>query len=333
MDQPNVPLGPGITPDLVSDLIASAGRAPSLHNSQPWRFRLDGDVLELRADPQRAMRVSDPEARELVISCGAALYNLRIALRGKALTPQVSTAPVKDDPLLLARITAEPGPGPTPDERRLLEAVVHRHTHRYGFAPVPIADHLASALEADVAAEGARLIWVDDPDQVRSVADLALLADRLQVGDEQWQAEIERWVDTAVSGRRDGVPITAVPPAPPLPRDTGRLPGRTFVADRAAGADDQRPGAAGRMAVLVTNGDQLGNWLSAGQALQRMLVRAADGWVFATYATAPLEVPFLRQALRDALLLRDYPQMVLELGPAGYAHSTPRLPADELLDH
>ena len=64
MDQPNVPPRPGITPDLVSDLIASAGRAPSLHNSQPWRFRLDGDVLELRADPQRAMRVSDPEARE-----------------------------------------------------------------------------------------------------------------------------------------------------------------------------------------------------------------------------------------------------------------------------
>ena len=63
-----------------------------------------------------------------------------------------------------------------------------------------------------------------------------------------------------------------------------------------------------------------------------MLLRAADDWVFATYATAPLEVPFLREAVRETLGLRDQPQMVLELGHASCAHITPRLPADEKLD-
>lgn len=332
MTEPNAPIRPGLTLDLVGDLIATAGRAPSLHNSQPWRFRLDGEGLELRVDPQRAMRVSDPEARELVISCGAALYTLRLALRGKALSPHVSIAPNKDDPLLLARVTAESGPRPTPDESQLLAAVVHRHTHRHGFAPVPIADTLASALEADVATEGARLVWVDDRHRVGAVVELALLADQLQVGDVEWQAEIERWVDTTGRGRRDGVPIAAVPPASPQRRATDRLPVRSFVPGRSPCANDHRPGAVGRIAVLVTDGDELGDWLAAGQALQRMLLRAADGWVFATYATAPLEVPYLRQALRDTLGLSDYPQMVLELGHAGYAHTTPRLPADEQLD-
>ena len=332
LPQPIEPISHRMTPELVGEVIATAGRAPSLHNSQPWRFRVDGDVLELRADAQRAMRVSDPEARELVISCGAALYNLRIALRGKSLTPHVRITPVQDDPLLLARITAESGPSPTPDERRLLAAVVRRHTHRLGFAPAPIADTLTSALEAEVAAEGARLVWVDDHDRVRAVAELTLLADRLQVGDALWQQEIERWVDTARRGRRDGVPITAVSPMPPQRRDTDRLPTRSFVADRFQPAADPGPGAVGRIAVLVTDGDKLTDWLTAGQALQRMLLRAADGWVFATYATAPLEVPYLRLALRDMLVMRDYPQMLLELGHAGHAHTTPRLPADEQLD-
>ena len=332
MTQPNTPIRAGITPELVGDLITTAGRAPSLHNSQPWRFHLERNVLELHADVRRAMRCSDPEARELVISCGAALYNLRLALRGHALTPYISTEPDENDPLLLARITAEPGPSPTTEERRLLAAIVHRHTHRQGFTPVPITETLASALAADVATEGARLVWVDDPDRIAAVAELALLADRLQFDDGPWQAEIAGWVDSAGRGRLDGVPIWAVPPVPPELRATDRLPTRSFVPDRPAGANVRAPGVAGRLAVLVTDGDGLADWVAAGQALQRMLIRAADGWVFATYATAPLEVPYLREAVRDRLMLREYPQMVLELGHADSAHATPRLPANEQRD-
>lgn len=328
MTQPTAPSRAGITPEMLGDLISTAGRAPSLHNSQPWRFRLDGHVLELHVDGRRAMRCSDPAARELVISCGAALYNLRLALRGKALTPCVDTAPATGQPLLLARITAEPGPVPTSDEHRLLAAVVHRHTHRHGFTPVPISGLLAAALAADVAIEGARLGWVDDPDQITAVAELALLADRLQVDDAPWQAEIASWVDSAGGGRLDGIPLWAVPPVPTQLRATDRLPTRSFAPDRPAGADVRAPGAAGRIAVLVTDGDGLADWLAAGQALQRMLLRAAAGWVFATYATAPLEVPYLRQALRDTLTLREYPQMILELGHAESAHATPRLLAE-----
>ena len=332
MTQPNAAGRTGITPELMADLLATAGRAPSLHNSQPWLFRLEGHVIELRVDARRAMRCSDPQARELVISCGAALYNLRLALRGKALTPDVSMAPTEDDPLLLARITAEPGPSPTHDEQRLLAAVVHRHTHRDGFAPVPIAEALALALAADVATEGAQLIWVDDRTQIKALAEIVLLADQLQVGDPAWRAEMAGWVDTDGHGRRDGVPLWAVPPVPTNQRATDRLPTRSFVPDRAENAEAQLSGVAGRMAVLVTDGDGVADWLAAGQALQRMLVRAADAWVFATYGTAPLEVPYLRQALREALFLRDYPQMVLELGHAGSAHVTPRLPPTQQRD-
>lgn len=320
--------GSGITPELAQDLIVTAGRAPSLHNSQPWQFRLDGAALEMRVDPQRALRISDPTARELVISCGAALYNLRIALRGKGLNPLVELLPDRDEPLLLARITASPGPGPTPEESRLVAAVTHRHTHRQGFTAAPLAATLVSRLESDVEAEGARLVWVDDRDRVRSVVQIALLADQVQAGSAEWQAEMARWVTSLGHGRRDGIPIEAIPPSPPLPA-TDRLPIRSFVAGPLPQTKDDRPRAAGRIAVLTTAGDALNDWLLAGQALERMLADAAAHWVFATYATAPLEVPSLRQAVRDALLMRDHPQMMIELGHAGSAQTTPRLPLGE----
>ena len=320
-----------ITPSLARRVIAIAGRAPSLHNSQPWRFRLVDGALELCVDPDRAMTRSDPTARELVISCGAALYTLRLALRCEGRTPRVEIAPAAGHPLVLARITAQDGPPPTQEESRLLAAVVRRHTHRHGFDGVPIPPATMSAFEDDVTAEGAHLVWVDDRDAVTAIVDLAVLADRLQVEDPDWQAEIARWVDATGSGQGDGIPIAAVPLVPP-PRRTDRLPDRTFAPGRSPRQRSFRAGAPGRVAVLVTANDLIGDWLSAGQALQRMLVRAADGWVFATFATAPLELPHLRAALRDRLQLRDHPQMVLELGHAGTAHATPRLPAETQLD-
>ena len=316
-----------LTPDVLRGLIEVAGRAPSLHNSQPWQFRFVGDAVELLIEPKHAMRVSDPQARELVISCGAALYNLRLAMRCQGLVPHVDVVPACGEPLLLARIKAEQGPAPTPDEQRLLSAVVHRHTHRHGFMQVPIAQTLAAAFATDTAAEGSELIWIDDPAQVTAITKLALLADQLQAGDPAWRAEIDRWITL---GGREGIPRRAVPAVRPELRVTDRLPVRGFLSDQAGTRD--RAGFPGRIALITSKGDQLADWLAAGQSLQRMLLRAADDWVFATYATAPLEVPALREALRDRLGLRDHPQMLLELGHAGYAHPTPRRPVDDPLD-
>ena len=330
MHQLTTPQTSAITRTVAMRVLATAGRAPSLHNSQPWRFCLVDGALELRVDPGRAMSISDPTARELVISCGAALYNLRLALRSEALTASVALTPESREPLLLARVTAQAGPPTTLDESRLLKAVNRRHTHRHGFDGMPISAATLSALADDVTAECAELVWVDDPDVLTTLVELAVLADRLQVDDPSWQAEIAQWVD-AGTGRRDGIPITSVPLVPP-PRRTDRLPDRTFAPGRSPLQRRFRTGAAGRVAVLVTANDLIRDWLSAGQALQRMLLRAADDWVFASFATAPLELPPLREALRDTLQLRGQPQMILELGHSRTAVATPRLPTDVQLD-
>ena len=61
-------------------LVAAAARAPSVHNTQPWRFRAGPDAVELWTDPRRKLR-ADPSGREMLISCGAALFGLRLVIR------------------------------------------------------------------------------------------------------------------------------------------------------------------------------------------------------------------------------------------------------------
>src|SRR5437762_6063553 len=124
-------------------LIATAARAPSVHNTQPWRFRVGQYVIELYADPGRKLRV-DPAGREMLISCGAALFGLRLAVRSLGYLPRVELLPDPAQLRLLARVrlgTAEPMTG---RERQLLEALPHRHTHRGPFAPGPLPTGLVA---------------------------------------------------------------------------------------------------------------------------------------------------------------------------------------------
>src|SRR5258708_9374398 len=123
--------------DQVRYLITTAARAPSVHNTQPWRFKVSPDAIELYADPRRKLLV-DPVGREMLISCGAALFGLRLAVRSLGYQPVVESLPDPARLRLLARVRLSSGTPLTEIERRLLEAVPHRHTHRGPFADEPL---------------------------------------------------------------------------------------------------------------------------------------------------------------------------------------------------
>src|SRR3954451_633086 len=121
-----------ITPDEARWVIDQACKAPSVHNTQPWRFRWTAasNTVELYADTTRVLSAIDPYGRELVISCGAALFNLRIALRKIGFDAKVTVLPDPREPRLLARIIATEGKPTSRDERRMYAALLRRHTHR-----------------------------------------------------------------------------------------------------------------------------------------------------------------------------------------------------------
>lgn len=318
-----------LTRDVVPWLVATASRAPSVHNTQPWQFRFVDGAVELRADPSRQLLVADGTARELVISCGAALRTLELGMRRLGLQPRTCLLPDDADPALLARVKGLPGTALGTEESQLFDAIARRRTHRGAFSAVPPTAALLGELADAARHDGAELTVVADETVTAALIALAWDADAEQRADAAWREEMQQWAPPPEVERRDGVPAEAYP-ATPVARTPDRLPDRDFSLERGWGT-----GATGRgtgvLTVLSTDADRPRDWLRAGAALQHVLLRAAADRVFARFATQPLELPERRGAVRAALGSRAFPQMVFQLGRAGRSARTPRRPVSDVL--
>ncbi|ABL82226.1 MULTISPECIES: nitroreductase family protein [unclassified Nocardioides] len=300
----------------ITELVAAAARAPSSHNTQPWRWVAsdDGRRLELYADRRRALPVNDPRGRELVISCGAALFALRVAAAHDGTGVIVEPFPDEDpDHLATVYLTGPPG-----DEAVLYGALATRHTHHGSFAPASITPDTLAALRAAARAEGACL-HVMDALQRDAVAGLVAEGDRVLWCDRGWRRELARWFRT----RRGGDGLTVSPAA--------LVPTRFAVAHLDLG---RRRGAANArlvedapaVVVLATHDDEPGDWLRAGQALERVLLVAAVAGLSAAFENQPCEASPAVRARLGAVLHGRVPQMVARLGPSEPARPSPRRP-------
>lgn len=317
-----------IPADQVGYLIATAARAPSVHNTQPWRFKISRDTIELYADPGRRLRM-DPLGREMLISCGAALFGLRLAVRSLGYLPLVELLPDPARLRLLARVRLGSAVPMTAREREILEALPHRHTHRGRFEPGPLPAGLLAGLQHDALTEGATLAIVDRALAYEQLATIIGAVGRRQDLDPVARAEVRQWSRGAGSPARDGIPAQAFPAT--VAREPGRLPQRDFDLGRGLGllATGGPPVAT---AVLLTATDGRADWLRAGQALHRLLAHAASRWVFASLYTQPLEAAAIRSLIRTRLALPGAPQMLLQLGPARTTQATARRPPAEVTD-
>ncbi|MEU9580514.1 Acg family FMN-binding oxidoreductase [Streptomyces chilikensis] len=322
---------PHISPPTVRGLVRDAATAPSLHNAQPWRFvyHRDAGVLDLRADPGRDMPHADPDHRAQYISCGAALFNLRVAAAHSGLVMHTSVLPDPDDPRLVARV--RPGTAGTAAATgalaSLYPALSRRHTSRFPFEDRPLPDELRQLLAREAEAEGARLQFPGGW-HVRFLVDLIAEAeaDAEHAGD----PDEARWlrVGTAPELAADGVPWSAVGPrsrdAAWRSRDFGHGTGR----ERAAVRFERHP----QLAILSTADDDPPRWVIAGQALERVLLAATTVQVATSLTTQPLERGSLRWLLRDPLQGRGAVQMLLRLGYGPTGAVTRRRPVDDILD-
>src|SRR5262245_57770681 len=154
----------GRTGEQLRFMLHYAVLAPSGHNTQPWLFKTDGDWIELHADRTRALPVVDPEDRELTISCGAALFHLRSAIRYFGFAPKIQTFPDPANPDFLARITLDARLPATDEEQLLFRAITRRRTNRMPFLAQAVPGAVLSALEAAAQREGAWFHVVDGDD-------------------------------------------------------------------------------------------------------------------------------------------------------------------------
>jgi len=321
----SVPIPPG----KADELISMAARAPSILNTQPWRFRVGTHDIELYADPARRLR-ADTRGREMLISCGAALYGLRLAIRSTGYQPVVQLLPEPGRHTLLARVSLGGRMPLAAAERKLIEALPHRYTHRGPFAPVPLPAGLLIGLQHDAVAEHAGLELIDRPAAYTQLANLVAQEVRRSRSDAQALADTRQWVRLPGSAARDGVPASAIA------RQGRAEPGRLTQRDLDLGRDIgllQPGGPPAATAVLLTSADTHQDWLRAGQALHRLLAHAASSWVFANLYSQPLESPSARALIRSRLGLPGAPQLILQFGRTAAIRATARRPPGEVTQH
>lgn len=305
--------------------IEAAVRAPSLLNSQPWRFRLRDAAVEVLADPERELPVCDPTGWGTRVACGAAIFNLRLAFAVQGTPAHVTLRPDPAEPRLLARLVPGPHKPPTPRERELFAAIAVRHSNRSPFWSDPVPADLRASLIGAAREEGAWLELVIGAGGLAAVAEITWAASRVLHRDPAYRQEMSGWVRQRPYA--DGVPAQATGPSPE-PHDL--LPQRPFIDRPRTLGHDFEPEPL--VAVLGAAGNTAGDQLTAGQALQRVLLTAACSGLAASMLSQPIEVPAAREQLRLALGRFGTPQMVLRIGYGQPGSPTPRRPISDVID-
>lgn len=308
-------------------------RAPSVHNTQPWRWRVRPDTVELCADPDRHLPSTDPDRRDLVISCGAALHHLRVALAARGVSTAVDRLPDPEDSTHLATVRVWPGRGDT-RLAALAGAIEQRRSDRRRFASVPVGEDVLTELRAQATANGTYLHAVTDPAaRMRMEVTMADAAAR-QRHVPGYVAELTIWTHRYPGGR-DGIPAGALT-APAV-----HTPGvglRAFPSGRLFAGGPGTGGAhdASLLLVLSTIEDGVSDRLLAGEAASAVLLAATGMGLASTLISQAVEVPETRALLASTVLRTpDHPQLALRLGwseaGAGELAQTPRRTLESVL--
>jgi nitroreductase len=319
---------------VMASAVADAVLAPSVYNTQPWKFHLAGDRIELFADRSRQAMVLDPTGRQLYISCGAALHHLEVALRGAGcdLTIEVLPDNNKDH---LAAIVVKPGQPPDEREQTLAAAIPQRHSQREPFSTRPVSPQALRELRKAAEAEGGWVVILQNRDDQITLAVLQAHADQAEIGDPAYQAELLSWRRTEPTD--DGIPDSALPTvgqgrhSDVVLRNFTTANGQNSRPVDARGTQsppDERPA----LLIIGTDCDGPAQWLEAGRALSHLLLTATGLGLRASMLGQVIDLPGARSQLRHLMRLVGEPQMVLRLGYGPPAAATPRRPLSEVID-
>jgi hypothetical protein len=264
------------------------------------------------------------------LSCGAALAHLSVALRSFGYAGEIALLPDSSKPDLLASVAlGRPHAGTR--EHQLLAAIDKRHTHRGRFDDRPIPHEILAQLTRDTHHAGATLHVLTDDEPKDAVATLVEEGDHAQFSDAGFRRELAAWIRPNRTRRSDGMPgytfgvsdlASVLRPTMIASFDTGA---------RRAKRDGQIARAVPALVVVSTDGDTPADWLTTGQAVAVLLLRATAHGLAASFLNQPIEVPELRVRFRNLLGGDDTPQLLLRLGYGTAARPTPRRTVDDVL--
>ena len=296
-----------LIPGRLEALLEAAVLAPSSHNTQPWIFEISDSRISLLADRTRALPANDPDDRELAISCGAALFNLRVAAASTGVESKLRLFPDLDNDDLLAVVDLKAGPPVSDQIAELYSEIPRRRTYRKRFAAKPVPDSILVDLADAAGQEGAWISVLSDDGMRQQAAKLIAEGDAIQWADRSWRRELAAWMHPRRKGDGLSVPGFVAPIAQTVVR--------TFDMGNGVGAkDSQLAEESPVLAVLGTSGDSQADWLKAGQALERLLLLACKTGLQASYLNQPIQTASLRPKLQHAIRATGFPQILLRIG-------------------
>lgn len=319
---------------VLDSAVELACRAPSVHNSQPWRWVAEGGELRLFFDPQRIPHATDVTGREAVISCGAVLDHLRVAAAAAGWHATVDRFPNPNDLNHLATIHFSPLHFVTDAVRARAEAILHRRTDRLPFAAPSSFSAFEPVLRSTIDTDKATLTVL--PESVRPrLAQASRLTESLRRYDSSYHAELQWW--TAPSTDGDGMPRSAL--VSTSERDRVDI-ARSFPTDE---HPDRRPGVdrdQSVIAVLSTHGDSRRDALGCGEVLSDVLLEATLAGLATCTLSHMTELEDSRNVIRELIGDSGNPQLLIRIGevpassnqpPGDQPPATPRRPLAEVL--
>ena len=302
--------------------------APSIHNTQPWRFVLLDDALEIVGDLDRRLDVLDPRGRQLLMSCGCALFHARVAVQAAGHEPLVHRFPDDDRPDVVARLQVG-SPGTFPGSAALDRAIDERRTNRRPFLGDQLPESLLFELQWIARTEGTILVPVVHRDHVAAVARISAYADDVEMADPGYLAEIRQWT-TDDPRRRDGVQVASVPrggarPGQALLTREFDLDGLGWLPSVATTGEHET------LLLLCSTADTSRAWLRTGEALERIWLSLTAAGYSASPLTQAVEVQSAHRLLRTQLGLAAIPEILLRVGQAPEAPPSRRRPAREVI--
>ena len=338
-------------------ILQYASQAPSKYNIQPWAFEISGNSIELFCDRHGVLEVADPDDRELIMSCGAALFNLRVAAACFGYETVVVPFPHPENLCLTARVqltsrTAQAGTLPparagnsgnvtgvmvqkfSPSEEQLLHAIPARRSYRRSFRNGTPPDSVLMSCQTAAASNGAWLCPIKDNATEGRIAALVAQAERDQMANRLFREELSMWIRGVNKNAKDGMPASAFGLARCLNFLTPGLSLLMYSANLGrfmAARDRSLTFNAPVLMVLGTAEDKPEAWLAAGQAVEAVLLHATVAGVCASFLNAPIQIEHYRTTLLQMTGYHGYPQALLRLGYGEAGPHTPRRPLNEVM--
>lgn len=298
-------------------LLNYAVLAPSAHNAQPWLFRLHDTRVDIIFDNKRTLSIVDPDYREMIISCGAAIGTLALAAKYFGYHLDVTLTPVTFPPNLLANLGLSKSHRPSSDDVGIFAAIKQRHTTRNAFGNTAVSPEVMAQCISATRSYGVEFAHFTGIEYKSFIAELAELADRKQFSQPWFRSELASWMRPKNRLSRDGMSAVRFG----LPDMLTPLMGfvvRTFnIGKRVAKRNRQKiQSGSPALAIFASESDSQHDWLNTGRALGHVLLILTRHGLGAAYINQVIEITALRNRLQKRSTTMAYPQILLRIGPA-----------------